>query len=251
MAGQGQGQPQIPNINTLAAQGIKGAGYGTANEMGYRPQQVQSGQLSSTNLSPYMNPYTTNVIQANEADILRGAQMGMNELGSQATAAKAFGGSRHGIATGELGRNVVQQLAQSSAGLRQQGFQNAQQMAQQDIQGRMTADLANQGAGLSGSQQRLNASNQLGNIANLGFGMGQTVQQNLSNQGMQQQAMQQALIDAAKQKWQGHTNAPVSGLGFMNAALGASPVPQTTTETKQPGLFDYLTMWYGNKNTGG
>jgi len=247
MAGQGQGQAQIPNINTLASQGIRGAGYGTAQEMGYTPQQVQAGQLSSTSLSPYMNPYTTDVIKANEADILRGGQMMQNNLGTQATAAKAFGGSRHGIATGELGRNMVQQLAQSSAGLRQQGFQNAQQMAQQDIQGRMQADLANQGAGLAGSGQRLGASNQLANISNLGFGMGQTVQQNLANQGMQQQAMQQALIDAAKQKFAGYTTAPVSGLGYMNAALGASPVPETSTEQKSPGLFDYLTMYYANR----
>lgn len=243
MAGQAQGgQVQQPNINTLAAQGVKGAGMGTVASMGYQPQQVQAGQLASTSMTPYMNPYTTDVIKATEADILRGGQMGLNELGAQAQAAKAFGGSRHGVATGELGRNIVQQLAQSSTGLRQAGFQQAQQAAQSDIQSKMQADLANQQMGLAGAQHRLGASQQLGNIANLGFGMGQTVQQNLAQQGAQQQALQQALIDAAKQRYQGYTQAPVTSLGYVSSALGATPVPQTQTTSKQPGLFDYLTL---------
>ena len=215
-----------PNINQMAAQGIKGAGLGTISGMGYQP-----GQLATTNLSPYMNPYTTDVIKANEADILRGGTMGLNELNAKASAAKAFGGSRHGVATGEMGRNIVEQLAESSAGLRQQGFQNAQQQAQTDIQNR-----------LQGAQHRLTSSGQLADISNLGFGMGQTVTKNLAQQGAQQQAMQQALIDAAKQRFGGYTGQPQNTLGYLSQAIGASPVPQTQTTSKQPGLFDYLTL---------
>jgi hypothetical protein len=215
-----------PNINQMAAQGIKGAGLGTISGMNYQP-----GQLATTSMTPYMNPYTTDVIKANEADILRGGAMGLNELGAQAQAAKAFGGSRHGVATGEMGKNIVQQLAESSAGLRQQGFQQAQQAAQSDIQ-----------TGLQGAQQRLGASGQLADISNLGFGMGQTVTQNLAQQGAQQQAMQQALIDAAKQRFGGYTAQPQNTLGYLSQAIGASPVPQTQTTSKQPGLFDYLTL---------
>ena len=316
----------MPNINQAAATGIYGSGLGTAGEMGYRPmavgaqniggtsyqaptisgvspvtaQNVQAGQLASTNLSPYMNPYTEQVIKANEADILRGAQMGLNTLGAQATAAKAFGGSREGVAQAELGRNVLQQLAQSSAGLRQQGFTQAQGAAQQDIAGAIQAQLANQAAGLqaqtttgqqslqaqlanqaalqqsgqfgasqaqsaalanqqaalqaalanqqaglAGSQQRLGAAAQLGNIANLGFGMGQTIQQNLAQQGALQQGLQQALLDAAKQQYAGYTGAPAASIGYVTSALGATPVPQTTTTQKQPGLFDWLTLALG------
>ena len=84
MAGQAQGG-QVQNINTLAAQGVKGAGMGTVSGKGYQPQT-----LAQTNLSPYMNPYTTDVIKATEADILRGGQLGINELGAQAQAAKAL-----------------------------------------------------------------------------------------------------------------------------------------------------------------
>lgn len=230
------------NVNTAAAQGMQASGLGTANAMGYQPQQVQAGQLANTSMTPYMNPYETNVVKANEADILRGANMGMDMLGAQATAGKAFGGSRHGVAMGELGRDTVSQLAQSSAGLRQQGYQNAQQQAQQDISNRMQAGLANQQAGLQGNQQLMGGAGQMADISNLGFGMGQTLTSNLAQQGAQQQAMQQALIDAGKQNFAGYTGQPQQSIGYVTQALGATPVPQTQTTSKQPGLFDYLTL---------
>lgn len=238
MAGAPQGG--TPNVNQAAAQGIYGAGLGSAAGMGYTPEQVQAGQLSSTDIGQYMNPYTEQVIKANEADILRGAQMGLDILGAKAQAAGAYGGSRQAIAESEYGRNVAQQLAQSSAGLRQAGFQNAQQAALSDIQNRMAAGQFNVGSGLQGQQQRLAAANQLANVSNLGFGMGQTVQQNLAAQGAQQQALQQALYDAAQQQFAGYTGYPQQTIGYLSQALGATPVPQTQTTSKQPGLMDYL-----------
>ena len=230
------------NINQLAAQGIQGAGMASAGGMYYNPSQVTAGQLSNTDMSQYMNPYTQQVIDTNQADILRGGAIGMDALGAQAQAAKSFGGSRHGIAMGEVGRGIAEQLARSSAGLRQQGFQNAQTAAMGDIQNRITADQGNQQAGLQGAQQRLGAAGQLANISNLGFGMGQTVTQNLAQQGQQQQVMQQALIDAAKNRHAGYIAQPQQSLAYGAQALGAAPVPQTTTKTSEPGLMDYLTL---------
>jgi len=260
--GGGQGsQPQQPaNINTMAAQGIQGAGMGTAQGMGYTPLSVSgtnvtANQLGSTNLAPYMNPYTTDVIDASQADILRGANIGLDQLGQQAQHANAFGGSRHGIAMSEMGRGVADMMGQQAAGLRQAGFQNAQQMAQQDIstnlqaqlanqQTGLQAQLANQGVDLQGAQHRLGAANQLGNLSNLGFGMGQTVNQNLATQGAMQQALQQALFDAAGQKYAGYTGHPAQGLQYMNQALAPNVYaqPNIQTATKTPGLFDYLTL---------
>jgi hypothetical protein len=317
-------QPPIgSNINQTAATGINNAISATTGELGYQPHMVgnignsatigyggtspmvtptgqsstvQAGQVASTDLNAYMNPYTQQVIDANEADILRGANQGLDMLGAQAQAGKAFGGSRHGIAMGEMGRDVVSQLAQSSAGLRQGGFDRATSLAQGDIANRMQAGLANQqasqfdigtgmqadlanqsasqydatknfeayqanqranqfdisnqmqaalanqSAGLQGSQNRQGAAGQLGSLSNLGFGMGQEVTNNLSRQGTQQQALQQALIDAAKGQFGGMTGAPATGLGYLNQALGVTQSGQTQTNTKDPGLFDYLTL---------
>lgn len=189
------------------------------------------GTIAGSDIGQYQNPYTQQVIDMTQQDILRGAQMGMDTLGAQAQAARAFGGSRQGVAEAELGRNVLQQLAQSSAQQRQAGFQSAQQMAQSDIQNRLSqANLGLQGAA------------QLGGLGQQSFGYGQAIQGQLAQQGAQQQAMQQALIDAAKGQFAGFTGAPAAGLGYVSQALGVAPTPTTTTESRQPGLFDYLTL---------
>lgn len=189
------------------------------------------GTIAGSDISQYQNPFTEQVIRANEADILRGAQMGINTLDAQASKAGAFGGSRHGVALGEYGRGVAEQLAQSSAGLRQAGFQQAQQAAQQDIANRLSqANLGMQGA------------SQLGMLGQQSFGYGTQIADRLQQQGSQEQLMQQALIDAAKAQFAGYTGAPASGLGYVTQALGAVGTPTTTTQTKQPGVFDYLTL---------
>jgi hypothetical protein len=230
------GTPAPTIVPTTAAAPYQAAAMGTNNPFQQASSAQQAalagtagagtiaGQTSAANIGQYMNPYTSEVINAQQADVMRGAQMGLNELGRQASAAGAFGGSRHGVAMSELGRGAAQLMGQQSAQLRQQGFMNAQQMAQQDIQNRMAQ--AQQMAGL-GQQS---------------FGYGQTVNQGLAQQGAQQQAMQQALMDAAKAQYQGYQAQPVSSLGFLSSALGATPVATNTQTTKQPGLFDYLTL---------
>ena len=238
MAGQAQvpgGQTTPPNINSLAAQGIQGAGMGTAQGMGYTPLSV--GALTPTQLSPYMNPYTTEVIDASQADLLRGANIGLDQLGAQAQMAKAFGGSRHGIAMSEMGRGVADVMGQQAAGLRQANFAQAQQAGQQN-------QLANQQADLQAQGQRMGAAGQLADISNLGFGMGQQVNQNLQTQGAMQQALQQAVMDASGQKYREYTGHPAQGLGYLTSALNAMPLqtPQTETLTQKKGLFDYLTL---------
>jgi hypothetical protein len=132
-------------------------------------------------------------------------------------------------------------LANQSANM--QGQMANQSAGMQDIQNQLQASLANQNAGLQGNQLRLGAANQLGQLSNLGFGMGQQVNNNLAQQGAQQQAMQQALMQAAQAQFQGFQNHGANGIGYVNQALGQTPNVGTvsTQETKQNGIFDYLT----------
>lgn len=215
-----------PNINDMAAKGIMGAGMGTAMGMGFDP-----GTLATSNIQQYQNPYTQQVIDTSMQDLERQRQMQMNQLGAQATAAGAFGGSRQGVAESLTNEAFARQGGQLAAGLRQAGFQNAQGMAQQDIQNR-----------LAGGQFRLGAANQLGALSQAGFGMGQQALAGLQQTGAAQQMLNQGLIDAARGQFEGYTQAPVQSLEYVSRALGATPTPQTTTATKNPGLFDYLTL---------
>jgi hypothetical protein len=64
----------------------------------------------------------------------------------------------------------------------------------------------------------------------------------MAQQGALQQMLNQKIFDQAQQQFQGYQSFPERSLGYLASALGASPVPQTTTTSRQPGLFDYLSL---------
>jgi hypothetical protein len=229
MAGAGTGQQQQPNVFGAAAQGMGQAGMTAGMETMYRPQTI-----AGTDLTKYTNPYETQVVNQSLQDLERARQMQANQLGAQASQAGAFGGSRQAIMESELGRNYLDQAARTASGLRQAGFQNAQQLAGQDI-----------GYGLQGSQNRQAAATNLGQLSNLGFGMGMSLQDQAMKEGALAQGINQMLIDASKGQFAGYQGAPANALGLTTSAVGASPAPMSTTSTqsRNPGLFDYLTMF--------
>jgi hypothetical protein len=262
LSGKGQYAPLSAqgnfNVNQAAAGGLQQAMQGTQAGMGYqamgvRPTGFQAGQLAGSNLGAYTNPYESQVVDQSLADLERTRLMQQNQLGAQASAAGAFGGSRQGIAEAETNRAFADQAARTASGLRQAGFQNAQQMAMADIgatnqarqfgaQQAMTAQQLNQMAGLQANQQRLGAASQMGQLGQQAFGTGQAIAQQQQQQGLMQQGLQQALIDAARGQYAGFTGAPTQSLALPLAALGATPNQSTTTQQKNPGLFDYLSL---------
>lgn len=224
------------NVNAAAAGGIQQAGMGAAQGMNYRPMAITSPTQDS--LQQYTNPYETQVVNQSLADLERSRLMAQNVGGAQASAANAFGGSRQGIAEAETNRAFADQAARTASGLRQTGYQNAQAMERQ-------AQMQNQQAGLSGAQQRLSAGSQLGNLSNLGFGMGQTIQDRMDQQGVMQQALQQQLINEAKGQYAGYTGAPAQSLQYLLQAVGGAPAVGTVEKGFEPGLFDYLSLGLG------
>jgi hypothetical protein len=319
------------NPSAMTSQGYGASTIGTSPTV--QAQNVQAGQLANSDLGAYTNPYESQVVQQTLSDLGGAQEQQLNQMGAQATAANAFGGSRHGIAEAETRKGYADKAAQAVSGLRQAGFTQAQQMAQADIGTAQQAALANQQANLAAgtttagfgqqsnlsNQAALNAAGQFGagaanqaastnmaaqnaaaqfgagaanqmglsnmgalnaasqynagnamsaqqqNIANqmnaqgmrmgagaqlgqLGqqaFNTGQTLQQNQAQQGLLQQGLQQALIDAARGQYAGYTGAPGQALSAPLAALGVTPNQSTTTTSKQPGLFDYLGLAAG------
>ena len=112
------------------AQRMQGVG---AVRSAMAPDQIGVNQLASTNLDPYLSPYTQSVIDAGQADIERQRQMASNTLGAQAEAAGAFGGSRQAVQEGVLAGEALRQAGALSAQQRQQGFNTALQSGQFDI----------------------------------------------------------------------------------------------------------------------
>lgn len=149
-------QPQQISASTYNPAAVGSQGYGAATLAGASPireQGVQAGQIAGSNLGAYTNPYEDQVVQQTLTDLGGAQEQALNQMGAQATAARAFGGSRQGIAEAETRKGFAEQAAQAVSGLRQAGFANAQQLAGQDISAQMQASLANQGANLTAQGQ--------------------------------------------------------------------------------------------------
>jgi hypothetical protein len=233
-----------PNVFQQANNSLTGAVRGTREAMNYNPMQVNPATLSGQNLNPYMNPYQQSVTDQTMRQLNRQQAMDMNNLDAQASAAGAFGGSRHGVAMGETNRGYADVQAQTLAGLNSGNFQQAQQGAMFDVNNRNQAQGMNQQAGLAGQNLNMAAAGQLGNLSNLGFGQGMQINNQQAQQGAQQQALQQMLMDQAQQQFRGFTGAPAQSAGQMLGGVGGVPYGTTGTQntTRQPGLFDYLSL---------
>ena len=212
-----QAQPQGFNVNQAAASGLQQAFQGTQRAM------------QAPNIGQFMNPYTKQVTQNTLADLERQRQMQMNTLGAQASGARAFGGSRQGVAEALTNEAFARQGAQAFGNLQQQGFNTALQAAQ-----------AQQGRQMAGAAQ-------LGQLGQQAFGTGQAIQQQQAQQGLLQQGLQQSLIDAAKQQYAGYTGAPTAALNAPLAALGVAQRggASETVKSQDPGLLTYLQLGLG------
>ena len=215
-------RPQMPTAQPFAPQMAQPAAMMPQTQPNVFGQAAgaYNTALQGPNIGQFMNPYTQEVINRTGADIGAAQQMAMNQLGAQATAARAFGGSRQGVAEAQTNAGFIKQLADTAAQQRQAGFNTALGAAQQ--------------------QQQM-----MSNLAGQGFGFGQAIGQQQMQQGALQQGIMQQLIDAARGQYQGFTGAPQQALTLPLAALGASPVPQTTTTSQRPGLFNYLSLALG------
>ena len=192
------------NVFQGSAAAMRGAGQTYGGLTGFQPSAQQ-----------YMSPYTSEVIDRTQQDIARQQQMAQSQLGAQATAAGAFGGSRHGVAQGVMAGEYGRMAGDIAAQQRQRAYEQAMDTAFR------TAGVQQAGAG---------------GLAGLGgqlFGMGQQTQAAIGAQGAFQRQLQQQMLDRAMQQYYGAAGAPLSGLGAISSTLGSVPYGTTTT-TSQP-----------------
>lgn len=179
----------------------------TAGVANYQP-----GSLPGIDLSGYMNPYQKSVTDTTMADLERQRQIaGVNDQ-QKATAAKAWGGSRSGVAQSLTNDAYDRNAASTLASLNFNNFNNAQGMATNDLN-----------RGVQGAQLRLGAGAQLGAMGD------QQLQQSLAqagavNQGgTQQRSIEQQQNDAAFQEFMRRIMSPYQGQDLVNRALGLLP----------------------------
>ena len=219
-------QPAQPNIFEQSAGAYSNALNATQMGMNAPIQNIASG------MSRYQNPYEQQVVDTTLQDLERQRQMQINDVGSSATAAGAFGGSRQGVMEAETNRAAQDVAARTAAQLRSQGFTQAANLSGQDIQN--SQQVAN---------RLMSGGSQLGSLSNLGFNMGNTLNQNQMQAGNQQQALMQALINAGRNQTQNYYNSPQDALNTLIGAYSGSQTGQQSQQnTKTPGLFDFLSL---------
>jgi hypothetical protein len=215
----------------LPQYGAAQAGY--QGVLGSSAPQVQAGSLANTNLSPYMNPYTQNVINATLPIMQQ--NLGVQQAGnqSQAAGAGAYGGSRQAIQQGVTQAQGAMGMGQMAQQLNQANFGQAQSAAQQDIQSQLAAAQGNQNAYL----QQQNLQNQAaGGMANLGSLANQNQLQSYMMQqgaGTAEQTQAQNEINAQMQKFNQAYQYPTTQMNTLLASLGMTPYGQSQTTSGQ------------------
>ena len=241
LAGQNAGAQQLANAqqqaDLMSGAALAGQGAGDADFAAAR------GFTGPQGYEDFMSPYQQEVIDSTMSDYQQELSRQQSQLGLGA--GNAFGGGRFGVAQGELGAQGARGMASTLAGLRQQGFSQANQLAGQAAQQRMGLGQAAQqqaaqnvglfGQGLQGQQS------QAGQMQNqVGQNMGLYGQAGQAALGGSQAAQQQALQNVNMFGQTGQTQAGLASLQPQLAAQQIAGLGQMGAQQQQQaqGILD-------------
>ena len=222
---------QIAEMSALQTGAMEAAAPSAEGIGGYQPYLEQAGYsvgdagaaLDPNNISTFMNPYQ----DAIQAEIVRAYQPQFNQGAATAVGSGAFGGSRAAIQNAEIQRNMASALAQSQA----QNFLQAQkaQLDQADALG--TLGLRQAALGEQAQNQALTDI---------------TAQYEF---GKQQQAFDQAGLEAKRQSDLAQLYEPYQRYGFLSDIYKGAPTSQMSlTSSTAPSVSpfqQYLGMGIG------
>ncbi len=187
VAGQDQAQLDAYQMATTQGQGI-GA---------FQPYITQAGAYSGPQgYSSFMSPYQQDVIDATLAEYDSQAAAGLTGIGQQAAMSGNLGGGREGVMRAQYQNKSDMNRALLQSGLLQQGFTQANQLANQAFGQQQS--LASQVPGLYGQD--------IGTLGSAGAG---------------QQAQEQAQLDATREQNRLRAYEPYERLGFQQTGIAS------------------------------
>ena len=201
VAGQDQAQLDAYKMATTQGQGIgafqpyitQAGAYDTAAAGLSGPQAYQG----------FMSPYQQDVINATLAEYDQQAAAGLAGIGQQAAMSGNLGGGREGVMRAQYQNKSDMNRALLQSGLLQQGFTQANQLANQAF----------------GQQMQLGANQQ--NLAAQVPGLyGQDIS-TLGSAGATQQAQEQAQLDAIREQNRLRAYEPYERLGFQQSGIAS------------------------------
>lgn len=195
------------------------------------PTFLSANATPETGIDQYMNPYTTNVVDTNIADLDRARQIALNSNADSAIAANAFGGSRQGVLEAETNRNFADAVARSSAGLRAEGYKDAMNTLQSDLdrQNNIMPQQALFGSYLLNDQQK-----QLANLQNI---------------GLQQRQFQQKTLDQAYNQFANAQQYPQNQFNVLTQGAGLFPNTINSQTEESLGSVDKIDSYIDGINS--
>jgi hypothetical protein len=176
-----------------------------------------TGAMTDAQTTAYMSPYQTSVIDTTLTEFDRQAAAQKAQQAAQALGVPgAFGGGREGVLQAEYASSSDRNRAALQAGLLQQGFQQAQQARQQDLQNQL--GLANLQSGLGAQAQTL-ARTQIAGLGTLGATQQAQAQAELD-------ATRQANLAAAQERFDRLGQLGSGVIGLMGGQRGSTTIGQ-------------------------
>jgi hypothetical protein len=206
----------LNNINQYATSAQPA--YAVAGQMA-----AEAGQpITAADIQQYVNPWTSGVVGATEAEFANTLGMNLNATKGNAISSGAFGGNREGVAEGITSGQVATQEAPVLASLESQGY----------TQGVNTA--------LSQQQAKLAAAYGLSSVAGAGQQSALTGAQAQFGVGSAAQTTEQAQLNAAYQQYLNAMGYPfqttgweagvAGGIGSLMGGTGTTTTPYTAQQ---------------------
>lgn len=237
-------QPTLPEeVDQAAAAAQQAAGYQAGDITAtYADQLAQSRQFDEAAAQQYMNPYITNVLDRLQERNIERYQRQARDIGAQAAAAGAFGGSRAYLASQQAREDLAQQQADTEAQQMAEAYRQAGQLftadearrlqglttaGQQDLTAQQAAEQARYGA----AQTQLGAAGQLAGIGQLRQGLGLQQADALIKAGQLEQQEKQRAADLAFEEFLRERGYEKEQIGFLSSILRGVPVQPNQTQT--------------------
>jgi len=210
----------------------------------YAPQQALGD-----NVKQYMSPYIQNVVERQQQDARRQAEIAMQAQGAQAAKSGAFGGSGDYLMRGQARGNLARQMGDIEA----KGLQDAymQAMAQFNTaqgQNQAAQQLNAQqqqfgaGLGLQGLQTAMTGAKSLADIGQAQYGQNVGLLDIQNKFGAQQQTQGQNILNNQYQDYLNSQNYPYKQMGFMSDMIRGLPLTQQsqTMYTPPPSMLQQV-----------
>lgn len=193
---------------------------------------LTTGDGSLSNINKYIDPYHKQVLETTLGRMGLNFETQLDQVGDAAAAASAFGGSRHGLVEAEAREGYNRNVADVTAQIKSQAFNDAAERAYRDQ--------------ITGAQ----GMTQLGGNY---YQIGSDIADRQLMQGSMQQQLLQAILTQGSQGVDQQLQHPYDLIDLLrgtlvgdarrNSLTTESSGTSTTTKQTQPGAYDWISMF--------